>query len=483
MASNYTLCITSCDRHDLLKRTLESFIQMVDLQPQETFIVEDGPTPMPYWLKENIHYFASRLGKITWINNDCRMGQIYSADRLMALVKTDYVFWLEDDWEFTQRGFLRDSKQILDSHPSVIQISLRGDTGWHPLLSDSRFAFKLAEPGWREGWGGFSFNPGLRRRADYQRIGSYGRHTSYGTSGLGHEMELSKLYLGLGYVIADLGRPIAVHTGGGRSRAVEPLAAMPKVLIAIPVCHRYNYGKWESEQSPSFNLANAYNGRPYGTDIHISGKNNRIAALRETWLKDIEPFKAHVDYKLFYGRAPEDSTCPGTTDIVNCDCIPKADEVFLNCPDDYEHLPNKTIEICRWAVENGYDYLFKADDDSYVWVDRLIHELMTNRFDYAGYTHSNVCTGGPGYWLSKRAMKEVSRNGIQDHWAEDVTVGKIMNHANIYPVHLPTHCPGFSAHWFNIDQLKGGEVCIHAVQPDTMIELYRREHREEVSRS
>jgi hypothetical protein len=103
--------------------------------------------------------------------------------------------------------------------------------------------------------------------------------------------------------------------------------------------------------------------------------------------------------------------------------------------------------------------------------------LMSNRFDYAGYTHSNVCTGGTGYWLSKRAFKEVARNGVQDHWAEDVTVSKIMGTANIYPVMLTGHRPGFSDHWFfkngfdpKVDM--AGISTFHAVRPEDMRAWY-----------
>jgi hypothetical protein len=263
-----------------------------------------------------------------------------------------------------------------------------------------------------------------------------------------------------GFRIADLNRPIVVHIGGARSRAVEPLKELPKVLIAIPVCHKYVYGKWESANSPHFNPANAYNGHAYGTDIHISEDNDRVAALRDTWLKDIVPFNVHLEYKLFYGQPHTRPALP--------------DEVYLSCPDDYEHLPDKTVAICRWAAEQDkYDYIFKCDDDTGVYVDRLVQELMTNRFDYAGYTHSNICTGGTGYWLSRRAYKEIARNGLQDHWAEDVTVGKIMSHANIYPLHLDTHRSGRQDHWFWKDGYDpkvdmDGISTFHAVRPADM---------------
>jgi hypothetical protein len=463
VASNYTLAVTSCNRHDLLRQTLQSFIDTADLMPQETIIIEDGDTPEPIWLKESpFRQFNAR-----WLSNTRRSGQIYSIDRLYSEIKTDYIFHCEDDWQFCEQGFVQPSKEILQKHPEVIMVSLRGDTGWHPLVSDSRFPFKIAEPNWRGGWGGIAFNPGMRRMSDYKRIGSsYGRHVAYGSHGLGHEMELSKMHLSLGYVIADLGYPYLTHIGGGRSRAIEPLPPPPRVLIAIPACHKFVYSQWESEQSPHYDAATAWNGVPYGSDIHISGENPRIDAVRETWFKDIKPFDAHVTGKFFYGEPHPRPALP--------------DEVYIPCGDDYASLPRKTLEICKYALRGGYDYLFKADDDTAVYVDRLVKELLETRFDYAGFTNANICTGGPGYWLSRAAMQAVVDKFDSSHWAEDVTVGKIMALVNINPVMLPNHHSGFAAHWYfpnGFDPTRNlqGVVAFHAVQPEIMREWYQHE--------
>lgn len=467
MGSNISLVVTSCDRHDLLKETLDSFIRVNcgGAKPDACIIVEDGPTPMPDWLASNIHFYSANVGKVRWINNECRRGQIYSIDRAYALVTTDFIFHCEDDWTFAQGGdWLCESKRILDKYPKILQVSLRGQSGWHTLIDLPPFeGFKIAQPYWKHGWGGISFNPGLRRVKDWKDLGSYGRHVQYGSQGLGHEIALSKLLLDRGFRIADLNRRIVEHTGGARSRMKDHAIPIPKVLIAIPVCHNFSYGAWESSQSPSFDKSRAYNGEAYGTDIHISGANPRIAALRETWLRDVSPFASHVDYKLFYGGA-------GGREA-------GADEVFLNVEDDYAHLPHKSIAICKWAAERDYDFVFKADDDSYVWVSRLVHELMSVSFDYAGYVNGRMCSGGPGYWLSKRALTVVAEKAsASNHWAEDVTVGKTLFHHNIQPVMLPTHYPGFSQHWFDISNVPDDAVCIHALKPETMRELYRREN-------
>lgn len=434
---HYSLLVTSCDRFDLLKNTLDTFIgtNCGGLKPRECVIVDDSGAAMPDWLKEGLHYYSANLGTVRFVSNEARMGQIYTADRLWGLCQNEYAFWMEDDWQFNGGGdWMRESFSVLERYPDVIMVSLRGDSGWHQLIDDPKHeGVKIAMPGWKGGWGGFTFNCGARRKADYRKIGSYGIKVSYGTH-LGMEMELSKLHLGMGYRIADLGRRIVEHTGGARSRATEPLPPMPKILIAIPAGHRLEYGKWESSESPRFDRANAWNGVPYGTDIHMSGENNRVAALRETWLKDVEKFKAFLEYKFFYG-SPHDRE-------------PLADEVYIPCGDTYADLPAKTIEICKYAAARDYGYIFKCDDDTGVYIDRILQELMAHRPDYGGYLQGRVSTGGTGYWLSRRAFKIIAESATsKNHWAEDVTVGKCLFNHGIQPTHFEGHRIG-REHWF-----------------------------------
>ena len=256
--------------------------------------------------------------------------------------------------------------------------------------------------------------------------------------------------------------PYIKHTGGAVSVANAPLDPMPKILIAIPVCHEFKYGEFESSESPHYK-GGGYEGKPYGTDIHISGPNARIAALRDTWLKDVAKFP-NVEYKLFYGE--------GATRA------PESDEVFLSCPDDYRGLPAKTIAICRYAKEHGYDLLFKCDDDTGVYVDRILHEALSYQFDYAGYINGRVCTGGTGYWLSRRAINVMAEKATSNYsWAEDVTVSHFLYHHDIQAVSLPGHKTGRSDHWFFKDGFDpkidmSGISAFHAVRPADMRAWY-----------
>jgi hypothetical protein len=464
----YTLAVTSCGRHDLLEQTLASFCDTADLPPWRTIIVEDGPLEMPASIRR-----MHRLGQIEWITNDVRMGQSYSLDRLYSEIKTEYVFHCEDDWLFHTDGFIRPSFDILEKHPNISMVALRSDWN-HPLIKDPAFSFNIAEPYWGGVWGGTCWNPGMRRLSDYHRYGSYGKHVTYGTHGLGHEKQWSKMHLDDGYRIAVLPKHCH-HIGANRSKSIEPLELkIPKLLIAILACHEKNYSKWESENSPRYRAADNFNEKPYGTDIHISGSEDPgVQAVRDTWAKDVEAFKSHVDLRFFYGTPHPRQ--------------PLADEVFLSCPDDYGSLPKKTIALNRWSLENDYDYTFKCDSDTYVYVDRLVRELLTTRFDYAGWCQGLVCSGGTGYFTSKRASRYIATYAPH-HWAEDVTVGQCMDVANIKPVHLPQHRPGFAAHWYFPNGFEprpelSQVVTAHAVQPEVMRAWHEFTHPRSVLRS
>lgn len=153
------------------------------------------------------------------------------------------------------------------------------------------------------------------------------------------------------------------------------------------------------------------------------------------------------------------------------------EDVYLDCPDDYEHLPAKVVAICRWAIEQGYDWMLKADDDTYIWPQRALEEIRWKQWDYAGYSaHLGSISGGPGYWLSKRAMALVAES--EPHtWAEDKCVEEVMSRNHVKAIQLnATHLCGLIEHWVDISRDLSGAVTAHAVKAGDMRAIYAREH-------
>lgn len=168
---------------------------------------------------------------------------------------------------------------------------------------------------------------------------------------------------------------------------------------------------------------------------HQNGPNrDRASAIRNTWFKQWqEDFKDQIDLKFFYGWGAE--RCPDV------------DEVFLESPDDYGHLPFKVQQIFDWALRCGYEQVLKVDDDVFVYVDRLVDNFGID--DYRGYEVEAAIgkyASGTAYWISKRAMESVvATEWVPAVWAEDKFVGAVLSGNGIKLVHDQRfhccHCP------------------------------------------
>jgi hypothetical protein len=164
---DYTLVVTSCNRHELLRRTLDSFIKYADIPPVHTVIVEDGEVDAPDWME--CSHQKDNLPK-TWITNPSNLGQLANIDRGYSEVKTEYLFHCEDDWEFFETGFVRESYEILADYPAVSRVGLLDTDQIIPVIDDPRFPFRIAQPYFHGFWGGMSWQPGLRRLSDYKKV-------------------------------------------------------------------------------------------------------------------------------------------------------------------------------------------------------------------------------------------------------------------------------------------------------------------------
>jgi hypothetical protein len=226
-----TAVVTSCGRHDLLQRTLDSFFAHNSFEVDQTVVVEDGPD-VPEPVRER---YVGR--KILWLATGERGGQIAAIDHAYAHVATPYIFHLEDDWEFYRSGFIEKSLVVLRSDTKCSQVWLRAlsNIQQHPVeprifRSDGvewrRVALEHIIQGYH--WHGFSFNPGLRRTSDYTAIGCYSKHVRFDfqVPWLAENV-IGKLYRSLGFhavILCDReGAGYVRHIGYGR-RVVPPAA-------------------------------------------------------------------------------------------------------------------------------------------------------------------------------------------------------------------------------------------------------------------
>ena len=189
-----SVVITCCNRTSLLECTLESFLKFNTFPITEYIVVEDGG--------DHKSEFAVRklLGenvKITYLYHHVNKGQLLSVFEAYSLVRTEYVFHLEEDWNFVRSGFIEVSLAALQANKKCLYLSLRScdDQNGHPLISSNTYNYLIPRPLWRGGWVGFGFNPSLRRIRDFRKLG-------YSPAMVGaREIGIGLFYFILGYQV------------------------------------------------------------------------------------------------------------------------------------------------------------------------------------------------------------------------------------------------------------------------------------------
>jgi hypothetical protein len=208
MNERYSIVITSCGRFDLLRETMESLYAHLDWPPEKSVLIEDSATlgaeevareaPLPVEL----------------LINERQCGQIASIDRAYALIETPYVFHCEDDWLFFRKGFLAESFKVLHAHPNAAMVGLRARDEINKLVRNSPVRevegvkYFLHDPSLHPEYFSYSFNPGLRRMADYRKLAPF--------APIGGEADISYAFKQAGFQNANLEVPAVRHIGDGR---------------------------------------------------------------------------------------------------------------------------------------------------------------------------------------------------------------------------------------------------------------------------
>lgn len=162
-----TFVCTSCNRNDLLFKTLDSFLENNNYPIYKWIIKEDSGL-------ENIaEEIRNKYNFISVISGE-NIGQASSTDLLYNNVETEYIFHCEEDWFFNRNNnnFIEQSLKILKLYPNIHQVWIReGMKKWSKnwkKLDD--FNFGIIKDNHLDQWNGFTWNPGLRRLSDYKKI-------------------------------------------------------------------------------------------------------------------------------------------------------------------------------------------------------------------------------------------------------------------------------------------------------------------------
>ena len=127
---------------------------------------------------------------------------------------------------------------------------------------------------------------------------------------------------------------------------------------------------------------------------------------RNSFLKD-----SPLDHVYVFGRTP----------VPDWPVKQISDELWADCDDSREYMIHKDQALCQYALDHGYEFLFRCCDDTFVHPQRLIDAGLES-YDYGGQMPCKICLGGmikiwmryfdymhggTGIWLSRKAMKMV----------------------------------------------------------------------------
>lgn len=228
--SDLTVVLTSCRRHDLLVKTLDSFFASNDYPIQEFIIIEDSDLVSVMEITDRYPNQPLRI-----IVNGQNIGQHRSIDKAYALVKTPYILHLEDDWVFPVQGVVTNAINVLKDHDDLLMVSLRSDKDIPSNIRrlptfDKPASFRKVGPLAHHVWFSFTFNPTVKRLSDYKDLPE-------GYAGFSSEAALSLYYKDQGAVMGWLIGAGVDHMGWERSN-YTPVKA-PTIAAKIARVNRF----------------------------------------------------------------------------------------------------------------------------------------------------------------------------------------------------------------------------------------------------
>lgn len=220
MSKDITFCLTSCNRFDLLQITLDSFFELNKYPIKRYLVIEDSGLPE---MRDKI---LSKYGdRIELIFNETNLGPFKPIDKMYSMVDTEYIFHSEDDWKYEgPANFIEQSLDILEERKDIHQVWMRKgiELSWiekQSHLTKNKTEYRMVKNPHLDVWCGYSFNPGLRRKSDYDRMFPNGCSEFIVP---GEFAGLTELKCNLhaakqGYRAASLLKGSCVHIGDGRT--------------------------------------------------------------------------------------------------------------------------------------------------------------------------------------------------------------------------------------------------------------------------
>lgn len=226
-----TLCMTSCKRLSLFTQTVNSFLNCcLDLNLiAEWICIDDNSSDEDRRVMQDAYPFFTYYFKDP--NNK---GHPQSMNMMQSLVKTPFLFLLEDDWKFIEkRNYLAECLEVLGQSREIKQCLV--NKNYSERITDNilggvfnhtpsglryyihehvqtdadkqKFVEKHGSGNTCNYWPHFSFRPSLIKTEIFKVLGSFSETVSH------FEMDYSYRYIKAGYKSAFLESTYCMHTG------------------------------------------------------------------------------------------------------------------------------------------------------------------------------------------------------------------------------------------------------------------------------
>ena len=230
-----TFTITTCKRFDLFEKTMNSFLNCVDIENIDNwFLVDDNSSEEDRQKMMKFYPFFTFYFKSIEEKGHANSMNIIR-NKVLNEFKTPYTLHIEDDWKFfDKRPYIQDAYIVLDHDKSIGQclfnknyteiesdISVKGgdlrtaNSGLRYYVHEyANTPQKIDEWVKKHGnspssyyWPHFSFRPSLIRSEVFKKVGEYNKNASH------FEMEYAHRYVQNGYISAFFELLTCIHIG------------------------------------------------------------------------------------------------------------------------------------------------------------------------------------------------------------------------------------------------------------------------------
>jgi hypothetical protein len=222
------------------------------------------------------------------------------------------------------------------------------------------------------------------------------------------------------------------------------------VLVAVPSCRKDDWSQcpaWIGDHSSLLDRATPA---------------ERRQAVRDTWWN-----RLNGDHRFFFGH---------TNDVL------LNDEISLPVSDSFRFHCDKNKAMLSWALQQGYEWVFRCDDDTFIKADQL---EIPEKGDQVGWgpelgNWHNYITGGAGFWLSRAAVELIVNSPTTKTHEDDLWIGRdILEKSSLDRVHDPRYYPS-PTHTIEIDKLPNDWITCHSCTPEIMRALFAKYQHQHV---